>query len=282
MTIELHNNVYCEGEGLPVVLVHGFPVDHRMWDECAEALEAAAVEHGVKRFPIWGPDMPGAGEGPIPSDETSGGKDADGAFPNGLDHMADAYVAMLHAAGYDKAIWAGLSMGGYLVLDIQRLHPEAVAALALCDTKAAADSAQMRAKRIAIAEACESTGTHESVMGFAASTPEDSTIKQSAAYREQFTTWINEQPAEGIAWRERMAAGRPDLNDVLPAITAPVAVICGDKDPSSPPSVMAPIADAMTATSADMTVVFDCGHFSAYEHPQAVADALLALVRRVQ
>lgn len=39
MTIELHNNVYCEGEGLPVVLVHGFPVDHRMWDECAEALE---------------------------------------------------------------------------------------------------------------------------------------------------------------------------------------------------------------------------------------------------
>ena len=111
-----------------MVLVHGFPVDHRMWDECAEALEAAAVEHGVKRFPIWGPDMPGAGEGPIPSDETSGGKDADGAFPNGLDHMADAYVAMLHAAGYDKAIWAGLSMGGYLVLDIQRLHPEAVAA----------------------------------------------------------------------------------------------------------------------------------------------------------
>lgn len=45
---------------------------------------------------------------------------------------------------------------------------------------------------------------------------------------------------------------------------------------------MAPIADAMTGTSADMTVVFDCGHFSAYEHPQAVADALLALVRRVQ
>ena len=61
-----------------------------------------------------------------------------------------------------------------------------------------------------------------------------------------------------------------------------VAVICGDKDPSSPPSVMTPIADAMTGTSADMTVIFDCGHFSAYEHPQAVADALLALVRRVQ
>ena len=140
MTIELHNNVYCEGEGIPVVLVHGFPVDHRMWNECADALKTTAAEHGMKQFPIWAPDMPGAGEGPIPSDENSGGTDADGAFPNGLDRMADAYVDLLHAAGYDKAIWVGLSMGGYLILDIQRLHPEAVAALALCDTKADADS----------------------------------------------------------------------------------------------------------------------------------------------
>ena len=141
MTIELHNNVYCEGEGIPVVLVHGFPVDHRMWNECADALKTTAAEHGMKQFPIWAPDMPGAGEGPIPSDENSGGKDTDGAFLNGLDRMADAYVDLLHAAGYDKAIWVGLSMGGYLILDVQRLHPEAVAALALCDTKAAADSA---------------------------------------------------------------------------------------------------------------------------------------------
>ena len=282
MTIELHNNVYCEGEGLPVVLVHGFPVDHRMWDECAEALEAAAVEHGVKRFPIWGPDMPGAGEGPIPSDETSGGKDADGAFPERFGPYGRRLCRDVACGRLRQGDLGGPFDGRLSGSRHSASAPEAVAALALCDTKAAADSAQMRAKRIAIAEACESTGTHEPVMGFAAATPEDSTIKQSDAYREQFTAWVNEQPAEGIAWRERMAAGRPDLNDVLSSITAPVAVICGDKDPSSPPSVMAPIADAMTATSTDMTVVFDCGHFSAYEHPQAVADALLALVRRVQ
>lgn len=168
MTIELNNNVYTDGgndtETTPVVLVHGFPVDHRMWDECATALRDQAVKQGVKPFAIWAPDMPGAGEGPIPSDEDSGGKDADGAFPYGLDRMADAYVDLLHAAGYSKAIWVGLSMGGYLILDIQRLHPEAVAALALCDTKADADSADMRLKRVAIATDCETTGTHEPVM----------------------------------------------------------------------------------------------------------------------
>ena len=243
MTIELNNNIYTDGgndtETTPVVLVHGFPVDHRMWDECAAALRDQAVKQGVKPFAIWAPDMPGAGEGPIPSDEDSGGKDADGAFPYGLDRMADAYVGLLHAAGYGKAIWVGLSMGGYLILDIQRLHPEAVPSEA------------------------------------------DSTVKQSDAYCRQFETWINEQPADGIAWRERMAAGRPDLNDVLPNINVPVAVICGDKDPSSPPAVMKPVADAMTKTDVTMTVIDDCGHFSAYEHPDQVAAALLELVKRV-
>lgn len=281
MAIELKNTVYCDGEGTPVVLVHGFPVDHRMWDACAKALERKTVEQGVKPFPIWAPDMPGAGEGPIPSDEDSGGKDADGAFPYGLDRMADAYVDMLHAAGYERAIWVGLSMGGYLILDIQRLHPRAVAALALCDTKGDADSADVRLKRVAIAEDCETTGTHEPVMGFAVPSDADSTVKRSDAYCRQFETWINEQPADGIAWRERMAAGRPDLNGVLPGITVPTSVICGDKDPSSPPAVMTPVADAMTRSDVAMTVIADCGHFSAYEHPGQVADALLDLVKRV-
>ena len=149
-----------------------------------------------------------------------------------------------------------------------------MAALALCDTKADADSADMRLKRVAIATDCETTGTHEPVMGFAVPSEADSTVKQSDAYCRQFETWINEQPADGIAWRERMAAGRPDLNDVLPNINVPVAVICGDKDPSSPPAVMKPVADAMTKTDVTMTVIDDCGHFSAYEHPDQVAAAL--------
>ena len=77
MAIELANHIYRDGEGVPVVLMNAYPVDHRMWDECAAALRDQAVKQGVKPFAIWAPDMPGAGEGPIPSDEDSGGKDAD-------------------------------------------------------------------------------------------------------------------------------------------------------------------------------------------------------------
>ena len=79
MTIELHYNVYCEGEGLPVALVHGFPVDHRMWDVCAKALADFAALNAVPDFPIWSPVMAGSGASPVPSDADSGPRMANGA-----------------------------------------------------------------------------------------------------------------------------------------------------------------------------------------------------------
>ena len=299
MPITLNNTVYRGGQGTPLILVHAFPVDHRMWDDCAAAVARLADEEGLSPFPIWAPDMPGAGEGPIPGDEpgdtadeaadaareaaiaeASGGSAADGAYERALDLLADAYVDLMHAAGYRSAVWAGLSMGGYVILDIQRRHPDAVAGFAMCDTKADADSPQQRANRLRVASACASGHTVEPVMHFAEANERDSSFKQSAEGEALFTRWIREQRPEGVAWRQRMAAGRPALNDQLPLISAPAAVICGDKDPFSPPSAMKPIVTAMTGTTAAYTEIADCGHFSAVEHPDAVARALVDLVRR--
>ncbi|NEG70375.1 alpha/beta fold hydrolase [Bifidobacterium choloepi] len=281
MTFDIVNHVYRDGEGLPLVLCHGFPVDHRMWDRCATALMELSDANGAVQYPIWAPDMPGAGDSPaVPAAEVGRIAD-DGAYFDALDLMADAYVDMLHAAGYDRAIWAGLSMGGYLVLDIQRRHPDAVAGIALLDTKGDADSAKSRANRIRIAAECERDRTTQPVMFFVDVAPNDSSVKKSAAYIEQFGEWIREQEPEGIAWRERMAAGRPDLNDVFGTIAEPAAVVCGLNDPSSPPAVMEPIA-AQIRSGAVVTEIEDCGHFSAWERPEAVAQALHNLRMRVE
>ncbi|KAB8287994.1 alpha/beta hydrolase [Bifidobacterium ramosum] len=282
MTIELKNTVYRAGDGTatPLVLVHAFPVDHRMWDDCAAEIIRQADAAGMPPFAVWAPDMPGAGEGPIPSVEASGGEAADGAYEHALDLLADAYVDLLHRAGYGRAVWAGLSMGGYVILDIQRRHPDAVAGFAMCDTKGDADTPQQRANRVRVADECERGHTVEPVMHFADATESDSSFKRSPEGKALFTRWINEQYPEGIAWRQRMAAGRPDLNDQLPAVTAPAAVICGDKDPFAQPSLMRPVSDAMTGTQSAYTLVADCGHFSAVEHPSTVAAALVDLMRR--
>lgn len=281
MALTIENHVYREGEGIPLILVHGFPVDHRMWDRCATALMEMSDAQECTQYPIWAPDMPGAGASPVPRPEDSGARAEDGALPDALDLMADAYVDLLHAAGYGQAIWAGLSMGGYLVLDVQRRHPEAVAGMALLDTKGDADAPASRAHRIEIARECVQRHTTDPVMFFTEVQPGDSTVKQSPEYISQFSTWIREQQPAGIAWRELMAAGRPDLNSQFARITAPVAVICGENDPSSAPAVMEPLARAMTGTDVAMTEIEDCGHFSAWERPDIVAHALHGLIARV-
>ena len=111
MAIELANHIYRDGEGVPVVLMNAYPVDHRMWDVCAKALADFADLNDVPDFPIWAPDMAGSGASPVPSDADSGPRMANGAYSEALDRLAGAYVDLIKAAGYEQAIWVGLSMG---------------------------------------------------------------------------------------------------------------------------------------------------------------------------
>ena len=275
----MHINLttYRAGEGTPLVLVHGFPVDHRMWDATAVALIAATASDP---FPILAPDMPGAGDGPLPKPGEAGAIADDTALPQAQDLMAESIVDAVRAAGYDKAVWAGLSMGGYAVLAIQRTCPDAVAGIALLDTKTSGDSDAARARRCAIAHTCETERTVAPVMFFTEPQEGDSPLKRSDWYVRLFTDWIRSQSPDGIAWRERMAAGRPDQHEALALIDTPAAVVCGSLDPSSPPAVMEPIAAQITG--AKVTVVEGSGHFTAVEQPSVVTSALLDLVERVR
>nr|WP_273400284.1 alpha/beta hydrolase [Bifidobacterium indicum] len=284
MTMTITNTVYREGEGLPVILCHAFPVDHRMWGVCADSLINQADRRGLIPFPIYAPDMPGAGDGPLPLEEQNGGMAPDGSYPHALDQMAEAYVDLVTGLGHAKAIWVGLSMGGYLVEAVWRLHPEVVAGMALCDTTTKDDAPQSRANRLTIARRCLDTGGVDGVMHFARPQEGDSRFKTSPEFIDTMTGWIESQSPQGIAWRERMAAGRPDQTGILPGIEVPLTMVSGELDPSSPPRVMRPLADAATSVPGGVRFVSvpECGHFSAVERPDTVASALVDLVADVQ
>lgn len=281
---------------VPIVLVHAFPIDHRMWDEAADqlitrfgtAVDSTAVDSAetnnaseVRARDIYAFEMPGAGKTPIPDASQIGEVAADGAYTQAMDRMAESFVAQLHALGYSKAIWVGISMGGYAVLALHRLFPNAVQGLVLCDTKSEGDQGQSRANRLRIAEICESEHTTDPVMHFVDVQPNDSAVKRSPAYIERFTAWIRSQNPEGVAWRQRMAAGRTDETPYLADIKVPVGVICGRNDPSSPPEAMAAMAEHMTGTQASVTVIEDAGHFSCVEQPAVFAQALAEYLARV-
>ena len=95
-------------------------------------------------------------------------------------------------------------------MDIQRLYPETVAGLALCDTMAASDGVGGE-NRLKMADAAEQTNSVEPVMHFAQPADGDSTVKKTPEFIATMTGWINEQNPAGLAWRQRMTYGRPEL-----------------------------------------------------------------------
>ena len=86
--MELNTTIYRDGEGILVVLVHAFPIDHHLWDDCAAELIVRANAAGLPRFPIWAPDMPRRRRRPDPHSRTDRGRRAGrrlhrGARPHG-------------------------------------------------------------------------------------------------------------------------------------------------------------------------------------------------------
>lgn len=280
--MRIATTLYRDGGSIPVVLLHAFPIDHRVWDDCAQSMIEQADAQGFESFPIYAPDMPGAGESPVPSAQDTGAVDADGAYSEAMDNMARAIVdQVLVANGHERAFFVGISMGAYLALAIHRLFPQMVAGLAIVDSKSANDGAEARADRIRIAKECLETHSVASVMHFAQPHEGDSDFKKSAEFITTFTRWINEQTPAGVAWRELMAAGRRDETNQLEALRVPAGLVSGERDPSSNPAMMRTLAPLMRHTHVDFTQIDDAGHFSCFEKPREVAAALLTTYRRV-
>ncbi|MBO3100348.1 alpha/beta fold hydrolase [Cellulomonas fengjieae] len=247
----------ADGPGLPVVLLHGFPLDHRMWDAVADELTADRAVHAV--------DLPGT-----PGNATDLPEPA-------LEASADAVAEVLRAAGIDRAVVAGLSMGGYVALALLERHPDLVAGLALVDTKSTADPPEARANRLRIAAQVEESGSVDAVRPMASSLVGESTRSSRPAVAVQVGEWIDQQEPAGVAWSQRAMAARPDRSDVLRAFAGPVVVVVGDEDTVTP--VEAAEHLVATAPQAQLVVVPRAGHLSSVEQPADVAAALANLAQ---
>ncbi|MDR3202626.1 MAG: alpha/beta hydrolase [Bifidobacteriaceae bacterium] len=240
---------------VPLVLIHGFPVDHRMWEPVAELLAD---------LPVLLVDLPGAGESPV-------------AEPT-IAAAARALLDSLAAAGSERAVLAGMSMGGYVALAAWRARPSALAGLGLVDTRANADNPATRVQRHAVARRVLSEGTPDAVAPMAEALVSAATRTERPELVDRIRGWIAQSVPAGIAWAEAAMAGRPDATPWLGSVGVPSAVIVGEDDSQSPPAVARAMAAALP--DAELTQVPRAGHMSAVEEPVAVAGALRALHAR--
>jgi pimeloyl-ACP methyl ester carboxylesterase len=191
------------------------------------------------------------------------------------DHARDDTIAAIARRLLDRAperfALAGLSMGGYVALEVMHQAPERVARLALLDTNARADTDEQRRSRereIALAEeerfaqVCEARWAR-SVLPDRRSDPE---------LRQAYDLIAAETGPEVFVRQLRAIMGRRDSRPMLPSIGVPTLVLVGGDDKLTPPEQAREMAALVPAA---VLVVFPrCGHLSTLERPDAVNDAL--------
>jgi 3-oxoadipate enol-lactonase len=247
----LHYDSFGEDDGrAAVVLLHAFPLDRRMWSPQVEALGG----------PLLVPDLRGFGKsGACPAAESIS------------DFALD--IAGLLDLEAQPSVVCGLSMGGYIALELMRNRPDLVAALVLADTRAEADSPEARDGREATARDVLENG----VGGLADSMPGRLLSARSRTERpklaESVKRLIAEQRPEGVAGALRAMAARPDSRALLPKIAVPTLVICGSDDIVTPPEASRLMAREIPG--ARLVEIDGAGHLSNLEQKEAFNAAVV-------
>jgi len=205
-----------EGRGAPVVLLHGFPFNRSMWREQAASL--------APRHRVVTPDLRGHGETTV-TDE-----------PATMEEMADDLAALLDELGIERAVVAGLSMGGYVALAFCRKYPERVSGLVLADTRATPDNEDGKRTREETARRALEEGMGPIADAMMPKLLAPATLERSPRTVARVREMILGTEPRGAASALRGMALRRDQTDLLPRLQAPALVLVGSEDSLTPPS----------------------------------------------
>jgi pimeloyl-ACP methyl ester carboxylesterase len=192
------------------------------------------------------------------------------------DHTHDASIAAIAGQILANAppVFAlvGLSLGGYIAFEIMRQAPQRVGRLALLDTSARPDTAELTARRqapMARARAGKLIEVADESFVFFVHPNRYGDVALRAVVRAM----AEETGAEAYLRQQQAIIGRPDSRPMLGAIQCPTVMLVGEQDRGTPPELAREIAAGIAG--ARLVVVPDCGHLSTLERPQAVTKALV-------
>ena len=234
------------GAGIPLVLLHGYPLDRSIWD-----LLLPLLEHD---FDLLMPDLRGFGE----SDVADPGRS--------LASYAADVLALMQQLGLIKAHVVGHSMGGYVALAFARHYPESTAGIGLVSSQTAADPPERKAGRYASARRILAEGVAPVAETMSAQLTGVPAIQ--ASLRKLI---LGQRPA-GLAFALEAMAERPDSTAVVTSSAKPVVIVHGDADALIAVDRAREIKDALPA--AHYVELGGVGHMPMLEDPRAVAHAL--------
>lgn len=187
------------------------------------------------------------------------------------DTMTGVAADVLREAPFERFALAGLSMGGYVALEIVRQAARRVDRLALLDTSARADTPEQRSKRqglISLAQRGRFLGVTQALLPLL--------LHRARLGDEKLVDTVKKMARnigkEGFVRQERAIMSRSDSLPLLASISCPSLILCGRQDALTPLERHEEMAGALRG--ARLRVIEECGHLSTLEKPAEVGEAL--------
>lgn len=244
--------------GVPIVLIHAFPLNHTMWKPQISELIA---EHRVIAYDIGG---------------HGGSNVGDGQYT--VEFFVDDLIALLDCLEIEKAVLCGLSLGGYIALRTVERHPERVSALILSDTRSDADTNDAKVKRTATLQLIKEKGVPFFADEFVKSTFAPETFDVNPEVVQTVKEMILKNPPLGICGAILALGLRTDTTASLQNINVPTLILVGEKDQVTPPA--ASLAMSEKIPNAQIHIIPHAGHFSNMENPSEFNQRVLSFLSK--
>lgn len=237
--------------GTPLILLHGYPLDHRMWSKVRDALVAAGHR-------IIVPDLRGFGKAP--------------AGAGTMREYASDVLRLADRVGIQRFALAGFSMGGYVAMEVCRQAKGRIVGLALLDTRADADTDAAKQGRYQTIEKVKAQGIH---VVAEAMLPK---LVTKLDLKPEVNGWMLAQHSEGVIAALQAMATRVDSRETLATMNVPTLVIVGEKDEITPPALAEEMA---TLTKGKLVTVPGSAHLTPVEGAGVVGDAMVEWARQL-
>ncbi|NUQ20088.1 MAG: alpha/beta fold hydrolase [Gemmatimonadaceae bacterium] len=246
------------GEGVPVILIHGFPHDHTLWTAQLTALEGHCR--------VIAPDLRGFGASVATP-------------PYTIDRYADDIVALMDRLLIERAVIGGLSMGGYVAFSMWRRHRARFRGLMLVDTKSGADGDEVKKRRMQQIEIAQREGMAVLAPRLIDTAVSARTRERHPDVAERVLAMMTRQPVDGVVGALQAMLRRADSTPTLKTIDVPTLIIVGQEDVATPVDEARKMHDAIAGST--LEIIEGAGHLSNLERPAAVNHVMSEFIGRL-
>lgn len=243
---------WVSGDGLPVALLHPFPAHHSFWNPIAPALSS--------RYKLILPDLRGHGASDV------------GEGPATMTKHAADIERLLNDAGVGRAVFVGVSIGGYILFECWRRFRGRFAGLVICDSRPQPDTPEGRANRLRAAADVLERGTEPFLDAQIPKLFGQTTLGARPDLVADARAMMQAMSPQDIAQVQQGMAERPDSVATLKTIDVPTMIIIGEED------VLSTVADGELLRAhirgSQLRVVPKAGHYSPWERPEEVGSLL--------